>query len=35
MSKIEFEIKGIGKLIKEEKLKVPIYQRPLENYSTI
>ena len=28
MSKIEFEIKGIGKLIKEEKLKVPIYQRP-------
>ena len=28
MSKIEFEIKGIGKLIKEEKLRVPIYQRP-------
>lgn len=28
MSKIDFEIKGIGKLIKEEKLKVPIYQRP-------
>ena len=28
MSKIDFEIKGIGKLIKDEKLKVPIYQRP-------
>jgi len=28
MNKIEFEIKGIGKLIKEEQLKVPIYQRP-------
>lgn len=28
MSKIVFDIKGIGKLIKEEKLKVPIYQRP-------
>jgi len=28
MSKINFEIKGIGKLIKESHLKVPIYQRP-------
>lgn len=28
MSKIEFDIKGIGKMIKEEQLKVPIYQRP-------
>jgi len=28
MSKINFEIKGIGKLIKENNLKVPIYQRP-------
>ena len=28
MSKIDFEIKGIGKLIKENNLKVPIYQRP-------
>jgi len=27
MSKINFEIKGIGKLIKESHLKVPIYQR--------
>lgn len=28
MSKINFEIKGIGKLIKENNLKVPIFQRP-------
>ena len=28
MSKINFEIKGIGKLVKENNLKVPIYQRP-------
>jgi uncharacterized protein with ParB-like and HNH nuclease domain len=28
LSKINFEIKGIGKLIKENNLKVPIYQRP-------
>lgn len=28
MSKINFEIKGIGKLIKENNFKVPIYQRP-------
>lgn len=27
MSQIEFDIKGIGKLIKENNLKVPIYQR--------
>ena len=28
MSNIDFEIKGIGKFIKENNLKVPIYQRP-------
>ncbi|MFO7890220.1 MAG: DUF262 domain-containing protein [bacterium] len=28
MSKIDFQIIGIGKLIKENNLKVPIYQRP-------
>ncbi|MEA2064912.1 MAG: DUF262 domain-containing protein [Patescibacteria group bacterium] len=28
MSTINFEIKGIGKLIKEDQLTVPIYQRP-------
>ncbi len=28
MSSIKFEIKGIGKLIKDHQLAVPIYQRP-------